>query len=170
MIILNNYAQDEIDKFEIIIKENKNIFNLPEWEAFRKDSICEIFIYSLINELSTYKFLINGNIQKLSLLMKEKETIFNNMNLTGKLDANKMIISVLQFFNEKLKSNMENRNFLNIVEFFLLLEEKKGSILIKKSDEFDFEKYHQDQSIMNIHDYNRRISEKLNKFQLMMLD
>ena len=118
------------------------------------------------NELSTPKFLVNEYIEILIDLVKNQQAIFNNTKLLEKLDFNEIIISVLQFFNEKLISNSENRNFLNIVESLLLLEENKGNFILDKEDEFDFEKYHQNQSTMNIHDYNLKIIQKLSKFRL----
>ena len=168
MLISIKNGKDEIKKLDKMIKENLNIFNLPEWEAFQKDQTYEKFIQDLKDELTNYDFLIDDFMQVASDLNKETQN--NDLNRLDKLDTteiNTMIICVLKFFSEKINLSSPNRNLLKVIESILLLKINEGKFILAK---FDFEKYHQSQSSMNEKDYKLKIKQELNDFQLMNVD
>jgi len=159
-------------------------FELEQWEEIKKDPEYPSILLRLKDQCETSKVILEEFVQQKDYLVMERKNVdkeweveidsLSRKNMIGSDIEKRTLFEIIEFFQERLKdpANKTNRKLLNILESLLVLEKNKGKFNLKIDDteKFDFEKYNEKQTNINIEAYYTEISDKLEGYSLENID
>ena len=157
LIVITKYAQGDIEKFDKMLENNENTFDLEHWNIYKETSSYQIQKLELIDFIGNLKIILQDYCEIRAGLMLKLKLIINKKKNSA---DEKLLDTVVRFLKTKMNTNKTSRLLLNCIQSLLFVFESKGKFDLKDG-KFDFDNYYQVQNDMEISSYYETIHSNL---------